>query len=736
VTRTMPSILTYPTGGEYREALYNTRLCFKDPALIGGNVTMDDLGMPRPISGAFGSVFNIQSLNGQKWAVKCFTRFVNDQAIRYQHISETLQTVNEPWRMAFEYLPDGILSKGRWYPALKMEWVDATGLISFVEKNLLEPDKLSDLAVKFARMVSDLSALGIAHGDLQHGNLLVTSKGELKLIDYDGMFVPTLTQIGACEIGHRNYQSPARTMASWGPYLDNFSAWIIYASLVALSIDPALWILLHDEGDEALIFNHDDFAHQQHSRAVLALTQSSRSDLRAIGSSMSKLWTPDMQAIPYLDPTILPTLTTPGKNFVSRGPILSSAGTTSTNASGTTADLVMQGMAGAQIKNPSTQGDISWITGHLARLPMVEFNPSRTAARLIVSAAVAAIVAVSVLDMVGFLSSLIAGASAFAIFSMTIAATILLFRKTHEWRAKYEKVLAFKECKAKSSKAAREVSQFERVRRAIDNREQKTTESITKEAEKAKASELKELNNIEKRLAGQLRSIEKQKQRLQNGEAIEAGRALRTYQQQHVASYLSRASISSARIPGIGQGVVRSLAAHGIHSAADFTGLRYHTGPRGGQQIFIVKLNGFTVHPSGVGEKKARDLDNWRRAQESMARATQPSSLPTAQAQAIRSKYAQERQMLANQERGDRAQAISDQSQIKQKWATVHSGVSARLASARQTFSQERAQADLHVSTAKKGLNAAIMRRVLAEREVSAHRNVSYRRYLAGVIHF
>jgi hypothetical protein len=114
------------------------------------------------------------------------------------------------------------------------------------------------LAAKFALMVKDLSVLGVAHGDLQHGNLLVTPGGELKLIDYDGMYVPGLAQLGACEIGHVNYQSPARTMSSWGPYLDNFSAWIIYASLIALAIDPGLWPILHNDGDEALIFHKDD----------------------------------------------------------------------------------------------------------------------------------------------------------------------------------------------------------------------------------------------------------------------------------------------------------------------------------------------------------------------------------------------------------------------------------------------------------------------------------------------
>jgi hypothetical protein len=222
--------------------------------------------------------------------------------------------------------------------------------------------------------------------------------------------------------------------------------------------------------------------------------------------------------------------------------------------------------------------------------------------------------------------------------------------------------------------------------------------------------------------------------RLQDGETTETGRALRVYQGQHVENYLRRASISSAKIPGIGPGVARSLAAYGINSAADFTGLQNQTGPRGGQQIFIMRRNGVPVRPSGVGEKKARDLDNWRRGQESMARATQPSSLPAAQSQTIRSKYVQQRQILADENRAARNQANSDKSQIEHKWATAHVAISKKLTLTSQTFAQERAQADLGVSTAKREESAAIMRQVLAEREVAAYRNVSYRRHLASVI--
>jgi hypothetical protein len=439
-----------------------------------------------------------------------------------------------------------------------------------------------------------------------------------------------------------------------------------------------------------------------------------------------------MQAIPYLDPTALPG---PGKYSGARGPIRPATGVTAARkASGTVPDWITQSKATAQTKTPGAHGDISWITGHLSHLPLVSFHPRRTSLQILFGLGLAAIVAVGVCAKIDILSSPLTGISVCAVVFILATVTSLLFRNTDEWRAKHEKVLIFKKSKAESSKAARGVSRFERARRDVDAREHKATEAITKEAERAKATESKELENVDKRLTNELRSLERQKKRLQDGETAEVGRALRIYQQEHVEGYLRRASIGAARIPGIGQGVAKSLAAYGINSAADFSGLQFRTGPRGGKQVFLIRRNGLPVHPSGVGEKKAVDLDNWRRQQESAARVTQPSSLPVAQSQPIRSKYIQQRQLLADQDRAVRGQANSDKSQIKQKWATTHVAISEKFTLASQTFAQERAQADLYVSTAKKEESAAIMRQGLAEREVAAYRNVSYPRYLARVI--
>src|SRR5262249_34328573 len=161
--------------------------------------------------------------------------------------------------------------------------------------------------------------------------------------------------------------------------------------------------------------------------------------------------------------------------------------------------------------------------------------------------------------------------------------------------------------------------------------------------------------------------------------------------------------------------VARSLSAHGINTAADFTGIYNEIGPRGGKELYIRRRYGTPVHPTGVGEKKARDLDNWRKSVEARALDTQPSSLPWAQARAIRATYLQERQALADQEKVARDQYTQDQKQVNLKWVQQHAAISGRITTTRQTFAQERLAAHDDLTSSKKQADQTVLQRELAK---------------------
>jgi hypothetical protein len=96
------------------------------------------------------------------------------------------------------------------------------------------------------------------------------------------MFVPTMRGLQANELGHCNYQHPQRATRHFGPSLDNFSAWVIYASIKGLEIDSRL---LHQlgGGDDCLLFRQSDFLDPLNSWTFAAFEQHASIELNVLG---------------------------------------------------------------------------------------------------------------------------------------------------------------------------------------------------------------------------------------------------------------------------------------------------------------------------------------------------------------------------------------------------------------------------------------------------------------------
>ena len=90
--------------------------------LRSGRVECTPLGLPRPITGNFASVYRVETAAGV-WAVRCFWRDFSDTAARYAAISRHLASVRCDALVAFDFLERGMLVNGRWFPILKMDWV-------------------------------------------------------------------------------------------------------------------------------------------------------------------------------------------------------------------------------------------------------------------------------------------------------------------------------------------------------------------------------------------------------------------------------------------------------------------------------------------------------------------------------------------------------------------------------------------------------------------------------------
>ena len=250
----------YPTPSQYQEALQVPATAFADPELQDATPRTNVLGLPQPITGAFAAVFPMERTAGPPVAAKCFLKEQPRQQARYEAIASHLAEVDLETFLSFEYQPEGVRVGGAAYPLLKMEWAEGTALNRFVAAHLDDPEALARLADAWADLVARLEQEELAHGDLQHGNVLVQSMGadvRLRLVDYDTMYVPALDGEASAEVGHRNYQHPDRTDADFGPTLDRFSGLVIHTALRACAHQPTLWER-YDTG-ENLLFRDADF---------------------------------------------------------------------------------------------------------------------------------------------------------------------------------------------------------------------------------------------------------------------------------------------------------------------------------------------------------------------------------------------------------------------------------------------------------------------------------------------
>lgn len=246
----------WPSARHFTEVIQCPSVCFAHPVLRKTMPAVDRLGMPIVTSGQFAYVYKLKSMNGEgDFAVRCFRGYLGDRDQRYRAIQEHVHSSPAPYLSQFSYASEGILVGGTRFPILFMQWIEGPTLDLYISEMLHRRDVVLHLADEWLRVVSSFQASGIAHGDLQHGNVIV-EHGQLRLIDHDGIYVPSMNGWSACEVGHQHYQHPQRTAEQFDANLDNFSSLVIYLTLLSLAERPSLWQEYHDEN---LLFTKADF---------------------------------------------------------------------------------------------------------------------------------------------------------------------------------------------------------------------------------------------------------------------------------------------------------------------------------------------------------------------------------------------------------------------------------------------------------------------------------------------
>ncbi len=271
--RNIESKMQYPLISEYVDAIRSAEDNFDK--LNNLRPVLDDNSNPIMSSGNFAVVFKMKDVNtGKLYAVKCFTREQEHRNENYQKIARELEMISSPYLVHFSYLEkelfvDTTQSDEEEFPVLLMDWVEGQPLDAYIRKHLSDDYERQMLTYRFCQMGAWLLSQPFAHGDLKPDNILVKQDGTLVLVDYDGMYVPSMRGQKAQELGSPDYRHPLRTENDFNEHIDDFAIATIALSLKAISINASIY--RSNGKNDILLFSIKDYQDITNSESIRSL---------------------------------------------------------------------------------------------------------------------------------------------------------------------------------------------------------------------------------------------------------------------------------------------------------------------------------------------------------------------------------------------------------------------------------------------------------------------------------
>ena len=264
--------MQYPLISEYVRAIQDAssnldKLAYLVPVL-------DDNGEPYRSSGAFAVVFKMKDeQTGKCYALKCFTEEQEGRAEAYRQIADELEFVDSSYITSVKYLDKEIFVDSSCeedeFPVLLMDWIDGETMETYIAENYQDNYAMAMLCYRFCKMAAWLRSQPFAHGDIKPDNIMVRPDGNLTLVDYDGMFVPTMKGQKSPTIGTKDFSHPLRTVDDFDETIDDFALASIALSLKVISMNSKL---LDTYGaSDRLLFSESDYRNPSSSKAISAL---------------------------------------------------------------------------------------------------------------------------------------------------------------------------------------------------------------------------------------------------------------------------------------------------------------------------------------------------------------------------------------------------------------------------------------------------------------------------------
>ena len=266
--------MQYPLISEYVKAIQDAGDNLEQLAHL--TPVLDDHGEPYRSSGAFAVVFKMQDKRtGKYYALKCFTEEQQGRAEAYRQIADELDMVDSPYITSVKYIEKELFvdcqCKEDEFPVLLMDWVDGETMEAYIAANYHNQSVMSKLCYRFGKMAAWLRTQSFAHGDIKPDNIIVRPDGSLALVDYDGMFVPSMKGCKSPTIGTKDFSHPLRTMDDFDETIDDFSLASIALSLKSISMKSTL-LDIYGASDR-LLFSENDYRNPSNSKVISALQE-------------------------------------------------------------------------------------------------------------------------------------------------------------------------------------------------------------------------------------------------------------------------------------------------------------------------------------------------------------------------------------------------------------------------------------------------------------------------------
>lgn len=314
-----------------------------------GNVTfIPKSSHPFPIyvysSGSHAAIFKV-GINNDHFALRVFFNPSREEERRSTLISQRLSQLDNKYLVKSVFYNNGSSFGSNQVAFSLMSWVGGARLDSFISEMIatVPKDQLIIVLRKIQNQIKGISEFlesnSIGHGDIQCGNIMAVGDCynlQLKLIDYDAMFVPEFAGHNSSEPGVLDFQHPSRVKSDFSPTMDRFSFWVMLTALEALIWDSSLWKSTVHGGfnnDSNLLFTRKDFQNPQASRLFHVLLNSGNAELIAMARKLISFSLGSFNLVPAVNeggtifnipvpiPPVNPTeLTEPGIILVKSNP--------------------------------------------------------------------------------------------------------------------------------------------------------------------------------------------------------------------------------------------------------------------------------------------------------------------------------------------------------------------------------------------------------------------------------